>query len=56
MRILAKLPTSVKIVLKVVLFPFVFIWVTLGMSLFKFGEWISEIGDRMTGYEASKRF
>lgn len=54
MKTLAKLPSPVKSVLKVVLFPFVLLWTALGVGLYKLGEKLQDAGDWMTDGRASE--
>jgi uncharacterized membrane protein len=56
MKALAKLPAPVKTVVKVVLFPFVLLWVALGVGLYWLGEKLQDAGDWMTDGRASSRF
>lgn len=52
MKALAKLPSPVKPVVKVILFPFVLLYCALGVVLYKLGEKLSDLGYRMTDGKA----
>lgn len=56
MKTLAKLPAPIKAVAKVVLFPFILLWIALGVGLYKLGEKLQDVGDWMTDGQASIRF
>ncbi len=48
MKILAKLPNSVKKVVKVILFPGVLLWMALAYVLYKIAQGLDAVADWMT--------
>lgn len=54
MKALAKLPNPVKTILKVILFPVVFIWVALGVGIMSLGDGLHWLGNKMTGDRADR--
>ena len=55
-RFIHKLPTPVKKVMYWMAFPFVLTYILIGLFLYKVGDWISDLGDGMTGYKAHRLF
>jgi hypothetical protein len=54
MKALAQLPNPVKSTLKVILFPLVLVWVTLGVGIMKLGDGLHWLGNKMTGDRADR--
>ena len=49
-----QLPNPVKTILKVILFPVVFIWVALGVGIMSLGDGLHWLGNKMTGDRADR--
>lgn len=54
MKVLENLPKSAKNVLKVIMFPFVFLWIAISVTILKIGDGLHWLGDAMTGFRAGK--
>lgn len=54
MKVLKNLPKPIKNVLKIIMFPFVFLWIAISVAILKIGDGIHWLGDAMTGFRAGK--
>ena len=54
MKILKNLPKPIKNVLKIIMFPFIFLWIAISVVILKIGDGIHWLGDDMTGFRAGK--
>lgn len=54
MKVLKNLPKSTKNVLKIIMFPVVFLWITISVIILKIGDGIHWLGDAMTGFRAGE--
>lgn len=52
MNVLKTLPKPIRKVLSIIMFPVIFIWIAMSVSIMKIGDGLHWLGDAMTGFRA----